>query len=61
MGSQPTKVPLFSLTAEVDIESTNRAYIASILVIAGIVKFGQGVIREEKQLKKQQKNSERVI
>ena len=30
VGSQPQEVPLFSLTIEVYIESTNRAYIASI-------------------------------
>ena len=30
VGSQPTKDPVFSLTKEIDIESTNRAYIASI-------------------------------
>ena len=30
VGSQPTKLPTFFHTIEVDIESTNRAYIASI-------------------------------
>ena len=31
MGSQPLKVPMISLTIDIDNESTNRAFIASII------------------------------
>ena len=46
VGSLPTKVPIFSLTIEVDIESTNRAHIASI-VIEGICTSSKAPIKNE--------------